>query len=166
MEINNMEDGAGKTGQETDRIIAEDEVETPEQGKDRIDEEQTKLLQMLIRRQEKDVMINRITALAMCMLLCILVVVFALLVPRFLRTLSLVDEKMESVSVFVDQAQQSLEEITLLVEDADDVILANEKDLAEAIDHFNNVDFDSLNESINNIREIIGPLSKVMSLLG
>lgn len=166
MEINNMEDGAGKKGQETDRIIAEDEVETPEQGKDRIDEEQTKLLQMLIRRQEKDVMINRITALAMCMLLCILVVVFALLVPRFLRTLSLVDEKMESVSVFVDQAQQSLEEITLLVEDADDVILANEKDLAEAIDHFNNVDFDSLNESINNIREIIGPLSKVMSLLG
>ena len=33
----------------------------------KVDEEQTRLLQMLIRRQEKDVMINRITALAMCL---------------------------------------------------------------------------------------------------
>ena len=131
----------------------------------KVDEEQTRLLQMLIRRQEKDVMINRITALAMCLLLGSLVIVFALLVPRFIGTLSLVDEKMESVSAFMEHAEESLEEITRLVEDADDVILANEKDLAEAIDHFNDVDFDSLNESINSIREIIGPLSKVMSLI-
>ena len=136
-------------------------MEDTHYNKDRIDEEQTRLLQKMIERQERDIIINRVTAFAECTLLAALIIVFALLIPRFLKTVQTVEESMIQVQDLVDQAQASLIEITDLAKDVDQVIETNEASLAEAISNFNSVDFEGLNNSITNIRDAVEPLANV-----
>ena len=91
----------------------------------------------------------------------VLIIVFALLIPRFLKTVQTVEESMIQVQDLVDQAQASLIEITDLAKDVDQVIETNEASLAEAISNFNSVDFEGLNNSITNIRDAVEPLANV-----
>ena len=127
----------------------------------KIDEEQTRLLQQLIRRQEKGNLLNHITAIAECVLLAALIIVFSLLVPRFLKTVQTVEESMAQVQDFVDQAQASLIEITDLATDVDVVVEANSIAISDAITNFNSVDFEGLNKSISNIKDAVEPLANV-----
>lgn len=138
---------------------------TPEEEKRNIDEEQTRLLQKMIERQEHDIKLARITAFAECSLLAVLVIVFAVLVPRFYKTVQTVEESMERVDILVDHAEESLSEVTDLAKDADDVIEANGEKISLAIDNFNSVDFESLNKSISEIAEVIEPVVDVVNIL-
>ena len=138
---------------------------TPEEEKRNIDEEQNRLLQKMIERQEHDIRLTRITAFAECSLLAVLVIVFAILVPRFYKTVQSVEDAMERVGLLVDHAEESLSEVTDLAQDADDVIEANGEKIGLAIDNFNSVDFDSLNKSISEIAQIIEPVVDVVNIL-
>lgn len=138
---------------------------TPEEEKRNIDEEQNRLLQKMIERQEHDIRLTRITAFAECSLLAVLVIVFAILVPRFYKTVQSVEDAMERVDLLVDHAEESLSEVTDLAQDADDVIEANGEKIGLAIDNFNSVDFDSLNKSISEIAQIIEPVVDVVNIL-
>ena len=133
--------------------------------KNQIDEEQNRLLQKMIERQERDIVISRVTAFAECILLAALIIVFAILIPRFFKTVKTVEESMEQIQQLVEQAQSSLVEITDLARDADQVIEANETAVGEAIENFNTIDFDSLNSSIQSIKEAVEPLAKAASFL-
>ena len=148
-----------------------------QQEKSRIDEEQTRLLETMIKRQERDIVINRVTAFAECTLLVILVIVFALLVPRFLKTVRRVDEGMEEVSAFLSEAEVTVEKINHLAGEAEEamseaveladnantVIEDNDEALSEAIENFNKLDFESLNNSILRLEEIITPVADLAS---
>lgn len=134
--------------------------------KDQIDREQTQLLQKMIQRQEKDILISRITAIAECTLLAALIIVFSLLVPKFLNTVSRVEETMNQIDLLIDQTEQSLITISDLAIDADELIISNDEAIAEAITNFNNVDFESLNESIANLADIIKPVVEIVHMFG
>ena len=135
----------------------------PEEEKRNIDEEQTRLLQKMIERQEHDIRLARIIAFAECSLLAVLVIVFAILVPRFYKTVQTVEKSMERVDILVDHAEESLSEVTDLAKDADDVIEANGEKISLAIDNFNSVDFDSLNTSISNIANFLEPVVELVT---
>lgn len=130
-----------------------------------VDEEQNLLLQKMIERQERDIRVSRITAAAECILLGALIIVFALLVPKFLTTVTRVQEAMEEVDVLVEQAEESMSEITSLARDADTIIMSNEEAISEAIENFNSVDFDSLNQSISELAQIMEPVAEVVRIL-
>ena len=134
-------------------------------GKNAVDEEQTLLLQKMIERQERDIRVARITATAECILLAALIIVFALLVPKCLTTVTRVQEAMEEVDVLVEQAEESMSEITSLARDADAIIMSNEEAISEAIENFNSVDFDSLNQSISELAQIMEPVAEVVRIL-
>ena len=134
-------------------------------GKKTVDEEQTLLLQKMIERQERDIRLSRITAIAECALLTALIIVFALLVPKFLTTVTRVQEAMEEVDVLVEHAEESMSEITDLVRDADSIIMSNEEAISEAIENFNSVDFESLNQSISELAQIMEPVVEVVRIL-
>ena len=130
-----------------------------------VDAEQTRLLRKMLERQDRDSTLARIIAFAEIGLLIVLIIVFAFLVPRFLNTVRKVNATMESVDELVDQAKESLSEVTDLAVDADKVIEANEEAVKEAIKNFNSVDFESLNNSISGLAEVIQPIVDVVKIL-
>lgn len=136
-----------------------------EKREDGIIDEQEKLLNRMIERQERGIRVNLITAVAECVLLGALVIVFALLVPKFLATVERVQEAMEQVDVLVDEAETSLEEIMVLVKDADALVQDNDDAVNEALKNFNSVDFESLNQSIDNIARVIAPIVELVEKL-
>jgi len=140
-------------------------VETAMEEKHSVDAEQTRLLQKMIERQERDIKVSRITAFAECALLAVLIMVFAILVPRFYATVHRVEETMDEVDILVDHAEESLSEVTNFAKDADEVIEANGEKVSLAIDNFNSVDFESLNKSISEIAEVIEPVIEVVNIL-
>ena len=140
-------------------------MEESEIKKNQIDEEQNRLLQKMIERQERDIVISRVTAFAECILLAALIIVFAILIPRFFKTVKTVEESMEQIQQLVDQAQSSLVEITDLARDADQVIETNETAVGDAIANFNTIDFESLNASIQSIKDAVEPLAKAANFL-
>ena len=132
--------------------------------KNMTDAEQTVLLRKMIERQEHDIRLSRIIAFAECALLAILIIIFAVLVPRFFKTVKQVDSTMGQVDSLIEQAQGSLSGISVFVQDADSVILENEAAISTAIDNFNSVDFDSLNQSIASLARILKPLLEVLDV--
>lgn len=162
------EQGRKRLDMENIKDLARDVKETildPEPDyKHMTDIEQTKLLRKMIVRQEKDIKLQRIMAFAECGLLVVLILIFAILVPRFFKTVKSVDETMQEVDGLIEHAESSLEIITDLVLDADKVIERNEGQVADAIGHFNSVDFDSLNRSIASLADILQPILEMLEV--
>ena len=131
----------------------------------KMDEEQNMLLQKMIERQERDIILSRITAFAECALLIGLLIVFLLLVPKFINMLTKVEQEMEHVDSLIEDVEESLIQITALAVDADEVVKENDEAIAEALENFNKVDFDSLNESISSIADIIAPVVDFVNVL-
>ena len=167
--------------------------ETEREEKLLVDTEQTRLLEKMIKRQESDIMLSRITAFAECALLAVLVIAFGLLIPRFLSTVKHVESSMEEVDALVaqadeaigeirvfvgnaneamseamelaDQAEEAMSEAVELVEHADTFIVENDEAVSQAIANFNSVDFESLNSSIVNLEKMIAKVKEVTPAL-
>lgn len=129
-------------------------------GRDKylVDKEQTELLQKLISQQKQNRVTGIVIAIAECVLLAVLIIVFSMLLPKFFQTVTRVEESMDQVDILVAQAESSLSEITVLARDADVLVRDNDEAITEAIEHFNSFDFDSLNRSISNIADIVEPV--------
>lgn len=133
--------------------------------KEEVGREQTKLLSQIRKRQDRGLKVSKVIAVAECGLLGVLVVVFILLVPMFLKTVHRVEETMDAVDVLVEHAETSLTEVTELARDADKLVNENSEAIAVAIDNFNKVDFDSLNRSISNLAKIMEPIVEIVQIL-
>lgn len=145
------------TGQKP--VLTEDRAHTKEA------KEQTRLLQKMSRRQEQGISVSKVIAIAEFALLGVLVVVFILLVPMFLKTVTRVQETMDNVDKLIDQVETSMSEVTDLAIDTDALINENEEAIKVAIGNFNSVDFESLNHSIHSLAEILEPAVEVVKIL-
>ncbi len=140
-------------------IPTEDKAHTKEA------KEQTRLLQKMSRRQERGISVSKAIAIAEFALLGVLVVVFVLLVPMFLKTVTRVQETMDNVDALVAHAETSMSELTDLAKDTDVLINENEEAIKVALENFNSVDFESLNHSISSLAEIMEPVVEIVKIL-
>ena len=130
----------------------------------RVDDEYLRLLQKMIEKQERSVRVTRIVAAAECILLTIMLAAVVILGPRVLGTVKNVDSAMEEVDDLIVDVEKSLTKVTTLAEDADALVVDNETAVNEAIGHFNEVDFESLNKSIARLSEVLKPLADFAEL--
>jgi uncharacterized protein YukE len=133
-------------------------------AKEEVDREQSALMKKMIEKQEHDIRLTKIIAFAECSLLIVLIVVFLVMIPRFFTTVKKVEATMEDVNELIDTSQKSLENIQDLVADADDIMMKNEQSIANALENFNKVDFDSLNRSIASLGDIMQPILEVLKV--
>jgi predicted PurR-regulated permease PerM len=133
-------------------------------AKEEVDREQSALMKKMIETQEHDIRLTKIIAFAECSLLIVLIVVFLVMIPRFFTTVKKVEATMEDVNELIDTSQKSLENIQDLVADADDIMMKNEQSIANALENFNKVDFDSLNRSIASLGDIMQPILEVLKV--
>ena len=138
---------------------------TEDKGHTKEAKEQTRLLQKMSRRQERGISLSKAIVIAEFALLGVLIVVFALLVPMFLKTVNRVQETMDNVDRLVANAETSMSELTDLAKDTDVLINENEEAIKVALDNFNSVDFESLNHSISSLAEILKPVVDVVQIL-
>ena len=124
--------------------------------------ESLEILHKMMEKQEKGIRLNRIVAFSECFLLAIMLTVTLVLGPVILRTVRNVNDVLEQVDTLVDNVEGSLEEIKVLAQDADDLVVANEEAVNEAIGHFNEVDFESLNRSIERLSNVLKPMSEIV----
>ncbi len=120
------------------------------------------ILQKMMEKQEKGIRLNRIVAFAECFLLAVMLITAVVLGPLILRTVRNVNDVLEQVDSLIDNVESSLVEIKVLAQDADDLVVANEAAVNEAIGHFNEVDFESLNRSIERLSNVLKPMSKIV----
>jgi predicted PurR-regulated permease PerM len=133
-------------------------------AKEEVDREQSALLKKMIEKQEHDIRLTKVIAVAECSLLIVLIVVFLIMIPRFFTTVKKVETTMEDVNDLIDLTEKSLENIQDLVTDADEVMMKNEQSIASALENFNKVDFDSLNRSIASLGDIMQPILEVLKV--
>ena len=133
-------------------------------AKEEVDREQSALLKKMIEKQEHDIKLTKVIAFAECSLLVVLIIVFLVLIPRFFTTVQKVESTMEDVNHLIDTSEKSLKNIQDLVADADEIMMKNEQSIANALENFNKVDFDSLNRSISSLGDIMQPILDMLSV--
>lgn len=94
-------------------------------------------------------------------LLAVVCVVSAVLVPKTLRTLARADDTLAGVDSLTQTAGAALAAANAAAESANRLVADNAGAVAEAMEKFNSVDFDSLNRAVKDLADIVEPLAKV-----
>ena len=126
------------------------------------EELQTGILNDLHMLQKKTLMYQRITAgLVLIFVIAILCVVPSLLstLKAARETLAGVDAAIVNANEAIDQAQDSLTEMSAFVETAGE-------DLTNVVNSFESIDFDSLNNAIKNLDATVEPLANFFGKFG
>ena len=71
---------------------------------------------------------------------------------------------MKDVDKIAEQAETSLSGIDSLVENTNKMVQDNTKNVSEAFSNFNKVDFDSLNQAIKDLQDVVQPLAEFANM--
>ena len=104
------------------------------------------LLAQIARYQKKEVSHIRLNTVVGALVAAVLLVTLLVLLPRAVTLL--------------DHMEQSLQEIDVFVENADRMVEENADAVADALGKVNAVDFDSLNKAIRDLSDTVHPLAE------
>lgn len=128
--------------------------------------EDRELLAELLRYEKKEVRHARISSFASIVLAAVLVVAVAVTVPRAVETVRHAEETLSQVDAFLEETDGLVEEVHTLVENTNAVIVNNTDAVTEAVTKLNGVDFDSLNQAIQDLADAVAPLARVGRIFG
>lgn len=111
----------------------------------------------------------------MVVLTALLLIAMAVLIPTLTRTLdqayaTLSDtktmvrqaqESLDAVDALTEQAQRSLTGINAMIETMSGLVEDNTEALNSTIRKLNEIDFDKLNQSIEDLNQVVAPLAKL-----
>ena len=108
---------------------------------------------------------------ASCIGICAAVCIsLAIVVPQVLKTLSNVNKTVtsaytvaENASAMIESAQESLDGIDTMIENVDTVVVENTQSVTEALNKINEVDFETLNKSIQDLHSVVEPLAQMFA---
>ncbi len=94
-------------------------------------------------------------------LLAVAFIASAILIPKALRTLDHVDATLAGIDSLSETAEEALAAANAAADNANKLVADNADAVAEAMEKFNSVDFESLNKAIKDLSDIVEPLAKV-----
>lgn len=97
-------------------------------------------------------------------LLAVVCAVSLLLVPKALRALDRVEDTLAGVDSLTQTAETALTTANAAANSANQLVADNADAVAEAMEKFNSVDFDSLNRAVKDLADIVAPLARVSNL--
>lgn len=127
------------------------------------------LLVELVKAQRETASKQKTTMLITLATFAIILIALIIVVPKSLMTMSRVEDMTkdtkavaEKTEALVEQAGESLEGIDQMVRDVDQLVTENNEAVSDAMDNFNSVDFDRLNDAIDDLASIIEPLANLL----
>lgn len=113
----------------------------------------------LLKEERKQVKLVRLLLLVNTVLATAVIIAFVIIIPRLTAIVSNTESTLADIQSLAGQAETALAGIDEMVENANAILVENASGMNEAIDNFNKVDFDSLNEAIRNLSEAVEPLA-------
>ena len=145
------------------------------------------LLVELVRQQQKNARTSRIAMIFLGCILAVLVVFFAMTVPKTVSTFKEIQNGMKKLQDFTAKAEEEMEELDKLAKQAEgslsnldalsesaagsldgidemvsninQLVVDNTEALDETISKMNQVDFDKLNQAIEDLSNVVAPLA-------
>lgn len=97
-------------------------------------------------------------------LLAVVCAVSLAVVPKALRALDRVEDTLAGVESLTRTAETALTTANAAADNANRLVADNADAVAEAMEKFNSVDFDSLNRAVKDLADIVAPLARVSNL--
>ena len=66
---------------------------------------------------------------------------------------------LEQVNVIAGQVTGSIDNIDTMVQNVDEFVVANTENVNQAVNNFNDIDFESLNAAIQDLKDVVEPLA-------
>lgn len=127
------------------------------------------LLLELVKSQKEDSRGQKITAIATVAMFAAVLIALVILVPKVIVTLNSIQDMVKQTQVAVEQTQtfvksanESLNGIDEMIANVDTLVTENTQNVADAMENFNSVDFERLNQAIDDLASIIEPLARLL----
>ncbi|MCI2048434.1 MAG: hypothetical protein LKJ76_01800 [Lachnospiraceae bacterium] len=163
-EVKEESKAAGKAAVETQAAKAA--------GTDVTDMNEKQLLIKIYQETRKQAKAGWVSAWAHIGIFIVLTISLFLLVPTLINTLKTADTAIKDaqisvrqINVLVDSAQSSLTKIDEAVNNANVVIKDNSENVTDAVQKIDNIDFDSLNSSIQRLNDSLEPFANTVNLI-
>ena len=171
--LNNANSGEGNPDNGNSNNNDLNPAEKTEKRKKKKPEEMTdhELLAALLKSQKSDTRFQKAAAVGTFLLAAVFAIAFAILIPQVTLTLRNADNALDQVQVLAGQAQNSLDNVNGLVDSAqhslsgiDKVVEDNTETITEVTQKLGQIDFEKLDQSIDDLAEVVKTLSEVTSL--
>lgn len=127
------------------------------------------LLVELVKSQKEDARGQKITAIATVSMFAAVAIALLILVPKVFVTLNNIQDMVrqtktavQQTQTFVQSANSSLSGIDDMIANVDQLVTENTENVGNAMNNFNNVDFERLNQAINDLASIVEPLADLL----
>lgn len=107
-----------------------------------------------------------IRTIASLLVLAAVVAALVFFAPRALDTIDHIDTTLSSVDNMVAEADDTILSLKDTLGSANDLAAGNTDELTEAIEKINSIDFNTLNESISSLQEVVSGLSRLTGFFG
>ena len=104
----------------------------------------------------KQINMMRVLMFAMAGVICILIVTLATLVPQISTTLDTANRALEDISYTASRVNEVFASVETQVEDSSTGV-------TEAIEKLNSINYEGLNQSIEDLGKVVSPLSEFFS---
>lgn len=136
--------------------------------------ELVELLQKIEKTNQQQVRLTRLVCvfalIAAVFCGCTFALVYALLpqITDILPQISTVATQMQAVLTDLEQATAQLAEMDFsgMVENVDTLVVTAQDSLAQTMEKFNAIDLETLNQAIEDLAQVVEPMSKLMSMFG
>lgn len=100
---------------------------------------------------------------AMAGIFLMLLITVGILVPRFVSTLNNANMTLEQVSYMAEQIVSTAEQVDDVLAGVNTLVEESSEGVTQALNNMNSIDFEKLNQSIDDFNKVISPLSGFFS---
>lgn len=124
------------------------------------------LLEKLVKNSAKQLFYARVTSLAALILAAVVIVCLAVIVPKVMTTIDSANEILTQVSETITLADTTLESVTEMSDSISDMgttmdtfITDNAETVEEVMTKLEEIDFEGLNDAIEDLGDVVEPLA-------
>ena len=126
------------------------------------------LLVEMLKAQEKDARRGLLAAVSGFTIAVVFAIAFAILIPFAINSLNNIDSALKDCTVMVEnaqvtiqQAQTTLDGIDTMTSNVNSVVVDNTESVNSALTEINKIDIAKLNQAIDDLANVVGPLAKL-----
>jgi len=126
------------------------------------------LLVEMLKAQEKDARRGLLAAVSGFTIAAVFAIAFAILIPFAINSLNNIDSALKDCTVMVEnaqvtiqQAQTTLDGIDTMTSNVNSVVVDNTESVNSALTEINKIDIAKLNQAIDDLANVVGPLAKL-----
>ena len=121
------------------------------------------LLEEILKTQKRTLLGTRIVAAAVVIMCAAVCISLGILVPKVTKTLDDVNAAIERTESLVESAEKSLSEIDGMITNVNTLVVDNTESLEEAVNNLNSINFDELNQAIQDLGDVVEPLANFVN---